>query len=49
MVELNPRLVAYGGGYGFPITYGAYGLMYAPGHREPAEVVAGVRRRYHQG
>ena len=29
MAELNPKLVAYGGGYGFPITYGAYGLMYS--------------------
>ncbi|KND62146.1 ABC transporter, periplasmic spermidine putrescine-binding protein PotD [Candidatus Burkholderia verschuerenii] len=28
MAQLDPRLVEYGKGYGFPITYGDFGLMY---------------------
>lgn len=32
LAQLDPRLVAYGHGYGygFPITYGDFGLMYSP-------------------
>jgi putative spermidine/putrescine transport system substrate-binding protein len=29
MAQLDARLVAYGKGYGFPITYGDFGLMYS--------------------
>ena len=28
VAQLDPRLVAYGKGYGFPITFGDFGLMY---------------------